>query len=419
MARQPRLWTYQAGHRGQRATARERALGGNVWLFAYDRSLNGYRKHSLGFSVRDAAGALVAEDVARAEAATDDLSARLRRQVRPFDAEPEVLTLGALVDTFRREVVAGQTERHAADTEHELTLWLGYLGAGFAVSMLGLREWNAFRRQRASGEVDSAGKTVADPDARRPVGARAVAKSLKVLRHLCRFAALYRTSGGRFLLEADPTRGLEIPEEANPKRPRTDADRYAKLLAVASRVRMANANGERVASYLPQLLTLAYHTGRRISAVLALRWSDWRAAEKPYGALFWRAAHDKIGRDWLTPVRPEVRACLEAFQREQLGLGNALLFPTATDPRRPVDHHLATAWLRQAEKLAGLKALEGGAWHPFRRAWATARKGLSLKDVAEAGGWKDTTTLLKCYAQADPETVAAVVMHNAPARAAR
>jgi hypothetical protein len=45
--------------------------------------------------------------------------------------------------------------------------------------------------------------------------------------------------------------------------------------------------------------------------------------------------------------------------------------------------------------------------------------GLSLKDVAEAGGWKDTTTLLKCYAQADPETLAAVVMHDAPARAAR
>jgi len=272
---------------------------------------------------------------------------------------------------------------------------------------------------RIAGAVDSAGKTVGDPEARRLVGARAVANSLKVLRHLCRFATLYRTSNGRFLLEADPTRGLEIPEESNPKRPRTDADRCAKLLAVAPRVRMATTAGERVASYLPQLLPLAYHTGRRISAVLALRWSDWRAAEKPYGALFWCAAHDKLGRDWLTPVRPEVRACLEAFQREQLGLGDALILPTATDPRRPVDHHLAAAWLRQAEKLAGLEPLQGGAWHPFRRAWATARKGLSLKDVAEAGGWKDTTTLLECYAQADPETIAAVVMHDAPARAVR
>ena len=55
----------------------------------------------------------------------------------------------------------------------------------------------------------------------------------------------------------------------------------------------------------------------------------------------------------------------------------------------------------------------------YRHLPAPARKGLSLKDVAEAGGWKDTTTLLECYAQADPETIAAVVMHDAPARAVR
>jgi len=94
--------------------------------------------------------------------------------------------------------------------------------------------------------------------------------------------------------------------------------RWGCSLGAAFLVRMASADGERVASYLPQLLTLAYHTGRRISAVLAL------------------------------------------------------LFPTATDPRQPVHHHLAAAWLRQTEKLAGLEPLQGGAWHPFRRAWATA-----------------------------------------------
>jgi hypothetical protein len=91
----------------------------------------------------------------------------------------------------------------------------------------------------------------------------------------------------------------------------------------------------------------------------------------------------------------------------------------AADPSVPVDHHVATRWLRQAEKLAGLTPLQGGVWHPFRRGWATARKGLSLKDVAEAGGWKDTTTLLKCYMQSDEETLAAVVMNDRPLRAAR
>jgi len=81
MARQPKLWTYQAGRRGQRAAAREWTLGGNGWLFAYDRSLNPYRKHSLGFQIRDER-ALVAADVVRAEAATDELSPGSARGAR-------------------------------------------------------------------------------------------------------------------------------------------------------------------------------------------------------------------------------------------------------------------------------------------------------------------------------------------------
>jgi hypothetical protein len=56
------------------------------------------------------------------------------------------------------------------------------------------------------------------------------------------------------------------------------------------------------------------------------------------------------------------------------------------------------------------RALEGSAFHAYRRAWATARKHLPLKDVAAAGGWKSTETLLRCYTQTDEETILAVVM---------
>jgi transposase len=39
-------------------------------------------------------------------------------------------------------------------------------------------------------------------------------------------------------------------------------------------------------------------------------------------------------------------------------------------------------------------------------------------DVLALRGWKDTTTLLKCYTQPDAETVTAVVLHDRPGRAA-
>jgi hypothetical protein len=55
-------------------------------------------------------------------------------------------------------------------------------------------------------------------------------------------------------------------------------------------------------------------------------------------------------------------------------------------------------------------------WHPYRRMWATERKHHSLKDVAAAGGWKDTETLLTCYQQADTETLLEVMSEERKVR---
>lgn len=57
-------------------------------------------------------------------------------------------------------------------------------------------------------------------------------------------------------------------------------------------------------------------------------------------------------------------------------------------------------------------------FHAHRRAWARARKHLPLKDVAEAGGWRTTDTLLRCYTQTDEGTVVAVVSETRKVRAA-
>ena len=47
MARR-KLWKWKVGPHGATVTAKERTFGGSVYLFAYDRELNGLRKRSLG-----------------------------------------------------------------------------------------------------------------------------------------------------------------------------------------------------------------------------------------------------------------------------------------------------------------------------------------------------------------------------------
>lgn len=400
------MWSCTVGPLGARVTARERTFGGPVYLYAYDRALRGRRKRALGFRVRDAAGRLVPDHVTQAKRNALDLSNRLIQGVGPSAHT----TVGQLFTLFDREVVNRQKPTTKTETARDLAALRAFLGDAFVLSRLGSQEWNAFISSRLCGEIDSHGKRVADPAKRRTVRTRTATRGLKLLRQICRFAANYRTQAGGFLLESDPTRGLPLPVEKNPRRPIADTARFEKLLAVADQVPMLDADGSRTRSYLPELLVLAEGTGRRIGAILALRWNDWQPDGGKHGMIRWRAEHDKVGQDWTTPVTPNVRGALEMARRIRPAVGEALLFPMPRNPTQPVSRHVAAFWLRQAERLAGLDPLIGGVWHPFRRAWATKRKHLSLKDVAYAGGWKDTGTLLRCYQQPDPDSIERVVL---------
>ena len=65
-------------------------------------------------------------------------------------------------------------------------------------------------------------------------------------------------------------------------------------------------------------------------------------------------------------------------------------------------------------RAAGLEKLPGGLWHAYRRKWACERKHFPLVDVAAAGGWTDTATLVACYTQPDADTMRRVM--NEPKR---
>ena len=86
------------------------------------------------------------------------------------------------------------------------------------------------------------------------------------------------------------------------------------------------------------------------------------------------------------------------------------MFPSPRNINNPLRIETATSWLRRAEGLAGLEPLEGGAWHPYRRAYAIKRKHLPASDVAQQGGWKNIGVVQQAYQLADRETLIRVLI---------
>ena len=150
-----------------------------------------------------------------------------------------------------------------------------------------------------------------------------------------------------------------------------------------------------------------------------LRYEDLRLSERPHGSIRWPADTDKEGRESCVPISPSVRHALHRVLKDRPGIGSAPLFPKPTDPAVPLSIHLASKWLREAEKIAGLQTQQGSLWHAYRRKWVTERKHLSDVDVAAAGGWKDTESLKTAYQQADQQTILRVVLEAGELREAR
>jgi hypothetical protein len=107
-------------------------------------------------------------------------------------------------------------------------------------------------------------------------------------------------------------------------------------------------------------------------------------------------------------MSPNLVEELRAFRRRVGALGG-YVFSAKQDANAPMDRHLFDKWLVHAERRAELPKLRGGAWHPYRRKWATERKHLPITDVAAAGGWTDVQTLLDCYQQPTNDALLAVM----------
>jgi integrase len=399
-------WSFSAGSRPHSVVVYERTVGGPLYARAWDPSLRdgkgGQRRESLGHRDRARAKRYAKKQAAKLAAGEADIQAGR-------------LTLARLFALYDQYEICRQASQYASANRRAAEMFVRVFGADKDPMKLSRQEWLTFIDERRSGAIDARGQRVSLEE-RRPVGDRTVATDLDHLASVVRWATLSKDQNGRYYLSTNPVRSRKefpIPREKNPARPLASSDRYEALLRVAHEIRPE----------LPTLMTLAHETGRRISSILGLRYEDLDLRSRrhaPNGSITWSADIDKIRTEWRgVPITPSARAALDQHLQRRPGIGGGLLFPAAKDPDRALSRNTATKWLHDAEKLAGLERIKRGAWHTFRRGWATEMKHGADKDVMALGGWRDLRALKSAYQHADPEGMLLALKDRRELREAR
>lgn len=412
MGRKRKCWSYSAGERPYTVRVFEKVPDGVLYVRTWNAETGRWRKRSLGHRDRERAIAHAHEQTAKLRAGTEELQ---RGDIK----------LGLVFAAYERHRSSRKSEGERKEDTRRIEMWTRVLGADQDPHRINVGQVERFIDLRTTGAIDSRGHRVSDPKKRRSVRAARAGTDVLWLRWTLDWATRWRDREGRYLMRENPVRGVKVPKEKNPRRPVATRDRYEKLRAKSDEVMMEvqwAGETEEVRSHLSELLDLAVGTGRRLSALCRLRYADLRLERTetaPYGAIVWRAENDKMGRETVAPIGPEVREALDRVIRERPGVGSAPLFPSPKDRSRPIRGDVARKWLVEGERLAKLKSQDGSLWHAFRRLWATERKHLPAADVARAGGWANAVTLQLVYQQPDPETMLRVVLEHAELREAK
>jgi integrase len=316
----------------------------------------------------------------RAKRQADRIATDLVDRSHNLSTDP---SLEELFDIYLREVTPTKS---AAKQKHDrgcAQMFKRLFGRQRKVRTLSHREWDHFIRERRSGRLAPAGK-----EKPAPVGARQVAYDLAWLRAVLNWATVAGDGEGGVLLDRNPLSGLKLPREPSPRRPIMTEERFRAMLAVAPAVDWR----------LEAALILAYETGHRINSIRQLRFSD---IDLDTLTIRWRAAHDKLGHEHVTPITTQAADALRQARRRQPRLGEGWILPSPRDQAKPCCRHLVRRWWLRAEERAKLEHVRGMGWHSLRRMFATELKDEPLKDLCALGGWKSHQTVLACYR--DPE----------------
>lgn len=415
-------WARSLGGRGYRVRLFQKRRGGVFYRAVYVPGRQGCSRRALDTSDKSEAerlakqliGALLQENNGVAQAAC--VSPAVVTVDRPAQ---EAIPLRTLWERYSKECdeFLDNAPETRADAERSAELLMAVFGRERDVRTISARDISQYVERRKRGGIryptrgePSDGGT---PTLRitLPVRQTSVHRDLTTLRTMLRWARTVVTSDGKGrLLELDPLEGLRFKKERSPKRPMASVERYE---ATRQAVRQLAANEPHHRARLRWLrlelaLVLAHTTGRRRGSIVGLHWEDIDFGQR---RITWRAENDKKRVEWITPISA---AAMDELRRAQRKIGSATgyLFPSKRHPSGHIPGDMLSEWLREAERRANLPKLAGGLWHPYRRGWASERMRFPLKAVADAGGWKDVTTLVRCYQQTDERTLLAVMAND-------
>jgi hypothetical protein len=193
-------------------------------------------------------------------------------------------TVQELFDSYVREVTPTKGKGSQRHDKTCAEMFARCLGANRKVRMLNRRHWDKFIRRRRSGRLRPKLRMKAQR-----VRNEVIRYDLKLLLAVLNWAMTVTDDNGRPLLLRNPLKGLELPLEASPCRPRLRPGEYAAMLAVAIEVH----------PLFWLALVICHETGHRLSSVRQLKWSDVDFSD---GTIRWRAEADKIEYEHVTAI---------------------------------------------------------------------------------------------------------------------
>jgi integrase len=432
-----KAWSKVITHAGVEVRIFERSPGGPLW-----------REVKMERVVSDNGTAYTRKDRRslghknRTQAADEmkDLCERLAT-ARLTGIVPETLTLGMLFKLYTTHRLPSLSPDRQQYSRACVAMFTEAWGADQLVADIGQQHVDGFVRMRRLAELVPPALKPREDGQKRGRGYRRAAPVRDGTLHsnltgwlspVFNWGMRFKVNGKR-LLAANPLHDCTVPVEKTPRRPIAS---HARYLATQGHADAVDASGR-----LRCVLALARYTGRRESAICQLRASDVllsaervrqalaaegmdeRLAEHmPHGAIRWGEQTDKEGLLFVTALSATARGELDRYLKKNPRVGAVPLFPAPPrkskkkaqqsakpEPEKPITRFRAAEMLIEAERRAQQPKLERGAYHAYRRLWASERKHLPDVDVAAAGGWKDAETMKKSYQQPDPATMLRVI----------